>query len=85
MSGIFIPLHLVISGAGNRTLVHMLNAEHIRRSNLPIGIRAPVLDLQRQILRTLTRIAERARDVEELADRGAGPDDDVSPEIHRQA
>src|SRR5579875_766347 len=37
-SAIFIPLHLVISGAGNRTLVHMLNMEHIRRSDLPIGI-----------------------------------------------
>ncbi len=69
-SGIFIPLHLVVSGAGNRTLVHMLNLEHIRHSDLPIGIRAPVLDLQRQILRSLGRIAERARDIHELADQG---------------
>jgi uncharacterized protein (DUF302 family) len=69
-SGIFIPLHLVVSGAGNRTLVHMLNLEHIRHSDLPIGIRAPVLDLQRQILRSLARIGERARNIYELADRG---------------
>lgn len=69
-SGIFIPLHLVVSGAGNRTLVHMLNLEHIRHSDLPIGIRAPVLDLQRQILRSLARIAKRARNIDELADRG---------------
>jgi uncharacterized protein (DUF302 family) len=69
-SGIFIPLHLVVSGAGNRTLVHMLNLEHIRHSDLPIGIRAPVLDLQRQVLRSLGRIAERARNIHELADRG---------------
>jgi uncharacterized protein (DUF302 family) len=57
--GIFIPMHLVVSAAGNRTLVHMLNLEHIRRSDLPIGIRAPVMDLQRQILRALARIAQR--------------------------
>jgi uncharacterized protein (DUF302 family) len=69
-SGIFIPLHLVVSGAGNRTLVHMLNLEHIRHSDLPIGIKAPVLDLQRQILRSLGRIAERARNLGKLADRG---------------
>ncbi len=69
-SGIFIPLHLVVSGVGNRTLVHMLNLEHIRHSDLPIGIRAPVLDLQRQIFRSLGRIAERARNPHGLADRG---------------
>lgn len=70
-SGIFIPLHVIVSGAGNSTLVHMLNTEHILRSDLPIGIRAPVLDLQRQILRSLGRIAKRARSIEELTDRGA--------------
>lgn len=69
-SGIFIPLHLVVSGVGNCTLVHILNPEHIRNSDLPIGIRAPVLDLQRQVLRSLGRIAERARNIQELADRG---------------
>ena len=69
-SGIFIPLHVVVSGAGNRTLVHMLGLEHIRHSDLPIGIRAPVLDLQRQILRSLARIAGRARNIYELPDRG---------------
>ncbi|MDQ2776629.1 MAG: DUF302 domain-containing protein [Acidobacteriota bacterium] len=67
-SGIFIPLHLVVSGAGNRTLVHVLNLEHMRHSDLPIGIRAPVMDLQRQILRSLTRIAERARNLDEFSD-----------------
>jgi uncharacterized protein (DUF302 family) len=70
-SGIFIPLHLVVSGAGNRTIVHMLNIEHIRQSDLPIGMRSPVLHLQRQVLRTLGKIAERARNTEDLADRGA--------------
>ncbi len=78
-SGTLIPLHLVISGSGNRTLVHMLNLEHVRQSDLPIGIRAPVLDLQRQVLRTLGRIAERVFN-EEILDRGepvsraGGPD-----------
>ncbi len=69
-SGIFIPLHLVVSGAGDRTLIHMLNLEYIRHSDLPIGVRAPALDLQRQILRSLGRIAERARNALELPDRG---------------
>jgi hypothetical protein len=69
-SGTFIPLHLVVSGAGNRTLVHMLNIEHIRQSDLPISVRAPVLDLQRQLLRTLGRIAEKVRN-EDLLDRSA--------------
>lgn len=69
-SGIFIPLHLVVSGAGNRTLVHVVSPEHIRHSDLPIGIRAPVLDLQRQVFRSLATIAERARNIFELADRG---------------
>jgi uncharacterized protein (DUF302 family) len=67
-SGTLIPLHLVVSAAGNHTLVHMLNVEHIRQSNLPIGIRAPVLDLQRQVIRALARIAERIRS-QDLLDR----------------
>ncbi|HZQ55973.1 MAG TPA: hypothetical protein VFB14_27510 [Bryobacteraceae bacterium] len=58
-SGIFIPLHLVVSSAGSRTLVQMLNLEHIRNSDLPIGIRAPVLDLQRQLARALAKVAQR--------------------------
>jgi uncharacterized protein (DUF302 family) len=69
-SGIFIPLHLVVSAAGNRTLVYMLNLEHIRQSELPIGVKAPVLDLQRQIFRSLTRIAERVRSSHVQADCG---------------
>lgn len=60
-SGIFIPVHLVVSAAGSRTLVYMLSLEHIRRSDLPIGVKAPVLDLQRQIIRSLTRISERVQ------------------------
>jgi uncharacterized protein (DUF302 family) len=58
-SGIFIPLHLVVSTTGSRTLVQMLNLDHIRNSDLPIGIRAPVLDLQRQLARALAKVAQR--------------------------
>lgn len=58
-SAVFIPLHLVVSSTGNRTLVQMLNLDHIRNSDLPIGIRAPVLDLQRQLARTLAKVAQR--------------------------
>ncbi len=69
-SGIFIPLHLVVSGAGNRTLVHMLNLEHISHSDLPIGIRAPVLDLQHRLLHVLRDIGNSLRNSYEWADRG---------------
>lgn len=69
-SGIFIPLHLVVSATGDHTLVYMLNPEHIRQSDLPIGIKAPVLDLQRQVIRSLTRIAERAHSGQLWAARG---------------
>jgi uncharacterized protein (DUF302 family) len=69
-SGLFIPVHVVVSGAGGRTLVHLLNLDHIRHSDLPIGIRAPVLDLQRQLVRSLGRIVDSARSSPELADRG---------------
>lgn len=62
-SGIFIPLHLVVSSTGSRTLIQMLNLEHIRNCDLPIGIRAPVLDLQRQVVRALGRVAQRVRSV----------------------
>lgn len=72
-SGTFIPLHLVVSGTENRTLIYMLNPEHIRQSDLPIGIKAPVLDLHRQVSRSLTRIAERARNGHVPAARGERP------------
>ena len=68
-SGIFIPMHLVVSAAGNRTLVYMLNLEHIRHSDLPIGIRAPVMDLQRQILRALAKVGQRVRGMQDPLDR----------------
>jgi uncharacterized protein (DUF302 family) len=67
-SGTFRPLHLVVSGYRNHTFVHMLSVEHIRQSDLPIGIRAPVLGLQHQVLRTLGRIGERVLN-ESLLDR----------------
>jgi len=67
-SGIFVPLHLVVSGAGNRTLIYMLSPEHIRRSDLSIGVKAPVLDLQRQVQRVLAAIADKPRFLHSVAD-----------------
>lgn len=69
-SGIFIPLHLVVSAAGDRTLVHMLGPEFIQNSDLPIGIRAPVTALQYKLLRVLRGIADRSRSADQVADRG---------------
>ncbi len=69
-SGIFLPLHLVVSGAGNRTLVHMLNPDLLHYADLPIGIRAPVTALQHQLLRMLRTISDKPRDAHEIADRG---------------
>jgi uncharacterized protein (DUF302 family) len=69
-SGIFIPLHLVVSAAGDRTLVHMLGPEFIQNSDLPIGIRAPVTALQYKVLRVLRGIADKSRAADHAADRG---------------
>ena len=70
-SGVFIPLHLVVSGVGDRTLVHMLSPHYVQSADFPIGVRTPVIGLQHQLLRTLTRIADRIRDTHELGDRGS--------------
>jgi uncharacterized protein (DUF302 family) len=70
-SGVFIPLHLVVSGVGERTLIHLLSPDYVSCAELPIGIRTPVAGLQRQLLRTLKRIADRMRDPHALGDRGS--------------
>jgi uncharacterized protein (DUF302 family) len=77
-AGIFMPLHLVVSAAGSRTLVHMLNLDHIRHGDLPIGVRAPVVELQRQLARALATIAQRVSKLPE--DEGEVPSGDQRTE-----
>jgi uncharacterized protein (DUF302 family) len=64
-SALFLPVPVVISGAGPRTLVHLLSPEHIRHSELPIGIKVAVLDLQRQLVHCFERSIGRARPPQE--------------------
>jgi uncharacterized protein (DUF302 family) len=55
--GIFIPLHLIVSAAGDRTFVKFLDLEHPPYDGLPMGIKGPLVDLHRQIVGALGRIA----------------------------
>jgi uncharacterized protein (DUF302 family) len=59
-SAVFIPLHLVVSDAGERTIVHLFNPDYLRTDDAPLGIRVSVKRLQRQILDILEEIAERS-------------------------
>jgi hypothetical protein len=69
-SGVFLPLHLVVSGTDDGTLVHMLGPDYSHRVPFPIGIRSPLTGLQHQLWRTMGRIADSVRDPRQLGDRG---------------
>ena len=71
-SAVFIPLHLVVSGSGARTLIHVLGPQHSQLRDFPIGVRIPLTRIQDQLLGTLGKVADRARDADDLADRGDG-------------
>ena len=71
-SAVFIPLHLVVSSSGARTLIHVLGPQHSQLRDFPIGVRIPLTRIQDQLLGTLGKVAERARDADERADRGDG-------------
>lgn len=71
-SAVFIPLHLVVSGSGARTLIHVLGPQHSQLRDFPIGVRIPLMRIQDQLLGTLGKVANRARDDDERADRGQG-------------
>jgi uncharacterized protein (DUF302 family) len=71
-SAVFIPLHVVVSGGGARTLVHVLGPQYSQLRNFPIGVRIPLTRIQDQVLCALGRVADRTRDADELTDRGDG-------------
>lgn len=57
-SGVLIPLHVVVSSAGSRTIVHLLNPASIQLNELPIGLRAPLVDLRSELFRVLSGVAD---------------------------
>lgn len=59
-AGVLLPLHVVVSGAGSRTMVHLLNLAYIQQPEMPIGIRAPVVKLRGEVFRALSGIADAA-------------------------
>lgn len=70
-SGVLIPLHVVISSAGDRTIVHLLNLACIELNELPVGIRSPLVELRRELFRVLSGIADGTsvgRDVSDEAE-----------------
>jgi len=72
-SAAFIPLHLVVSDAGKRTIVHLLNPEYLRTDDAPLGIRIPVKRLQGELVDMLEEIAKRTHTGDRLTERdGAG-------------
>jgi uncharacterized protein (DUF302 family) len=68
-SGVLLPLHVVVSGAGDHTVAHMLTLECIRTSELPIGIRAPLLELRREVFGILSNVADGVGGQHDIGDR----------------
>jgi len=69
-SAVFIPLHVVVSGNGANTLIHVLNPDYSQLRDSPVGVRIPLARIQDQVLGALRKVADRTRDADELADRG---------------
>ncbi len=69
-SAVFIPLHVVVSANGRRTLVHLSNLRNCQAGDFPLGIRMPLMRLHVQVLCCLARIATNPRDADAPADRG---------------
>lgn len=59
-AGVFLPLHVVISGAGSRTMVYLLSLAYIQQPEMPIGVRAPLVELRGELFRALSGIADAA-------------------------
>jgi uncharacterized protein (DUF302 family) len=57
-SGVLIPLHVVVSAAGSRTIVHLLNLASVQTNELSIGVRAPLVDLRNELFRVLAGVAD---------------------------
>ena len=57
-SGIFVPLHLVVSAIGDRTLVYLLNLDHVHDGDLPMGVKRPLIELHHQVGRSIGKIAD---------------------------
>lgn len=71
-SAVLIPMHVVVSSGGARTLIHVLSTQHAQLHDFPVGARIPLARIHHQVLAVLTKVADRAfRDG--LVDRGSEP------------
>lgn len=73
-SAVLIPLHVVVSGMGDSTVVHLLNLAYIQSNELPIGLRSPLVELRRELFRVLSGIANAVR-----VGRDAGDETEIPP------
>src|SRR5437868_7645194 len=67
-SAVFIPLHVVVSSNGASTLIHVLSADYSQPRDSPVGVRIRLAQIHDQVLDTLRKVADRTRDVDDLAD-----------------
>ena len=58
-AGVFLPLHIVVSGRNGYTLVHLLNPVSIHDSSLAVGAKAPLSRLLTQLVQMMERIGMR--------------------------
>ncbi|MGH9584983.1 MAG: DUF302 domain-containing protein [Bryobacteraceae bacterium] len=70
-SGVLIPLHVVVSGAENRTTVHLLNLACIRPNELSIGVRSPLLELRQELFGILSNVADGVGAQHDAGDRAS--------------
>lgn len=56
---IFLPLHLVVSGRGPQTQVHLASPATIRYAEVPVGVKSPLSKLQARLSRILQRLGGR--------------------------
>jgi uncharacterized protein (DUF302 family) len=80
-SAVFIPLHVVVSASGARTLIHVLGPPSSQMRDFPIGVRIPLKRILDRVLWALGKVADRIRDADELADRGDSRSERVRPDV----
>lgn len=56
---VFVPLHVVVTGRGEQTEVHVLNSLRFAGTGVPQSVRLPVYRLQAQVACALQKIGMR--------------------------
>lgn len=56
---VYLPLHLVVSGRGPQTTLHLPSQGALQRCEAPVGVKVPVSKLHARLSRVLQRIGGR--------------------------